>query len=456
MGFMSLIAELGLNWSPFKQGFDRAGAYANHTAKGIGAEVLNMVKGPLAATAILAGTKRAFSAVVDRARELKEQSKLFGVGTDDIQILDKAAKRVGLSFEDLGMSFGKFSNARKEAAEGNKNLRKSFDALGYSLADVKDPLKEDGKMLLELMRAAGKMSGQAQRAALSDIFGSRTAFKMIAVAKELQDTKLPMFAMKSDDIDKIARMEKAFKRLGSSFKTIMAAPLAEFGDNAADILEGKLIRGVSRLAKKGIFGSTMQGAGFAADFALTRYDAMHDLMGGPALKRALETAQRKLAEKGYRDDKAEEDAKKIREAMHEYQNAQDALIYAHDTPDSGKVQFLQDKIARLNAEALGFDKGTETEDKLKAIERRKEILGVKGELEAFRQSRGDQVLGAFRSSFQAARSNDPLVQYGNLIGSDPSHDLIGALTDVKYVLERIERNTQTAKNLGNKLFPDRP
>src|SRR4051812_2007348 len=132
MGFMSLIAELGLNWSPFKREFAAAQQYANTTAKGIGAELVGALKGPLAATALIAGTKKAFGDVIERAVELKQQSKLFGVGTDEIQLLDKAAKKVGLSFEDLGMSFGKFSNARKEAAEGNKDLRKSFAAVGYS------------------------------------------------------------------------------------------------------------------------------------------------------------------------------------------------------------------------------------------------------------------------------------------------------------------------------------
>jgi hypothetical protein len=443
------MAELGLDWSPFKRGMAAANVYADNQAKQIGGALVSRIGGALSGTALLFGTEQAIKKTFDRARELKSESKLFDLGTDDIQLLDKAAHRVGLSFEEIGMSIGKFRNARKEAAEGNKDLRKSFESIGYSIDAVRGTM-QDGAMYLEILKNATRFTGQAQQGALLDIFGSRSAYKILAVAREMQNTKLSPFSLKEDDVEKLERFRIALERLSKTGKGMIGFLIADHVDAYADLLEGKLRRGYLKM----LAASPLAFGPLATIGAINQLDALtfEDAANGGAAGAAAGALD---LNSDYRDKEAEKEAKELKEAKHELLKAQDALA-RHKAPDSERVKLLQNKIAELDKEAWLMEGSSDHDVQMKAVKRREEQIALKGELESFRQSKGEQLLGAYRSAVGALRPNDALVGYGNFLGSDPNHDLQVTLTDCKYILDQIEANTKLAKEVGNKLFPDAP
>jgi hypothetical protein len=116
--------------------------------------------------------------------EAMKSSRALGVNVESLQELRYAADLAGVSKEDLNVSLQRLSRNAYEAATGNKELGKTFSALGVRVTDSNGNIKDAGDIVEEIAAGFQKMPDGAKKTALAmEIFGKSGA-KMINLLNE--------------------------------------------------------------------------------------------------------------------------------------------------------------------------------------------------------------------------------------------------------------------------------
>lgn len=232
MGFLrSIIAKVGMDATGFESGAKRVEGVAKHMGEEVAAEFKGMLAGAFGAAAIEEGIR----SVVEYAVHIKEMADQTGISTEEVQRLGYAAKATGLQFEDFQTALSKMGGARKEAAEKNDELLKSFERFGVSLADLQNPALRNIDLMHKISEAMRGMTLSAgDRDALREFFG-RSGDKLAESIGKLDEFKdRPIIS--ENDIVAIDRLEKAIGRLTTTSKVAAAGPVAAIGKQLTDIL----------------------------------------------------------------------------------------------------------------------------------------------------------------------------------------------------------------------------
>jgi hypothetical protein len=161
------------------------------------------------------------AAGVHRAQQVKDMSDQSGLDTYDTQRVERAATRNARSFDDVAMALSNMGHARREAAEGNDELRDTFRAYGITLQDLQDPTKTNLDLLQQLGRAIEGVNLSArQRQDLRDLLG-RTGDKLGATLKSLSE-RSDAVLITPKAINNIERAVNLVKGLGTQVKAITA------------------------------------------------------------------------------------------------------------------------------------------------------------------------------------------------------------------------------------------
>jgi hypothetical protein len=230
MGLFNLIFTLGVNRKPLDRGLTDAQKSFNSFA--------STIKGHLAG-AFTAGTVIAFTkSIHDTVNRIKDLSEQFGVTTDEVQKTDHALKQSGLQFENLATALASMTKARRDAVEGNIELRQTFEKYGITLSALNSPQTRTYDILVQMSEAMaeGNLTARDQ-ADLMDLLGPK-ALKLANVLAQLSKTSPPVL-VRSEDVIAIDEAAKAYERMATAAKAIAARPLAaefrniEKGINAA-------------------------------------------------------------------------------------------------------------------------------------------------------------------------------------------------------------------------------
>lgn len=222
---VSLQAKLGLDGTGFQQGIRRAGHLMDEF--GYSAKTLqHTIAGAFSFYAVEQFAHHVLTAV-SRFRNLAEQ---MNISTDEVQQFDAAAITSGQTIEDLQAPLGKLAAARRDAAEGNEELRGTFQRLGVSLQDLNNPALRNIDLLKMIAEATQKVGFSAKDAAdFRDLFG-RSGERLAAIFRDLQDVHIQPIT--PDDIQRIHEAEHALKmfevRLTAIAATIPNLRLEDF------------------------------------------------------------------------------------------------------------------------------------------------------------------------------------------------------------------------------------
>jgi len=230
MGFLSLIARLGADTTEFNLKMKQA----EGTATQLGNHISGHIKGTLAAAfgvgAILEFTRR----TIELGSHVKDLSEQFDMTPGQVQDVEAAMKRAGLEFGNFATAMDIMSAKRKEAAQGNIELQKTFYDLGLS---VKDVINLGGKSSFDLMMQIGnKTRGgmtDATRTRLRDIFGrggpklGRALSDMSEAPGKMSDQTVDILDKTSDVVKESGRGTMGFfaKRFANLFDTFFFTPL---------------------------------------------------------------------------------------------------------------------------------------------------------------------------------------------------------------------------------------
>jgi hypothetical protein len=271
MALLSLVAKLGLDKSGFEQGLDSASKRVSAFGSGLKATLAGAFS-----LAAISAFVRDLNQTIGRIKDLSEQ---FAVTTNEVQNVDFALKQSGMAFEDFGQAMNKMGQARRDAVEGNDELRSVFAKYGLTLQQLNSPQLRNFDLLMMMSEAMSKMNITArEQVQIQDLLGPKAA-KLANVLGGLSQTKPPEL-FSEEDIQRIDKASKSIESLYSTIQKMAAAPIGRF----AETLDQGLKDWSNKPGKwwQKLFTTDMKGGplGKATMSALFGDDSMEKTVGG--------------------------------------------------------------------------------------------------------------------------------------------------------------------------------
>ncbi|RWC07551.1 MAG: phage tail tape measure protein [Mesorhizobium sp.] len=171
------------------------------------------------------------------AAEIGEASFKLGIGVETLQEYRYAAKMSGIENETLTKGIQKLGINASEAVKGNKQMAKSFRALGVPLKDTKGKMRSTEAVLNDTFTALAQIKDPLRRNAL--------AFRLFG------KSGVDLVKMLSEGSGGLRNMREEARRLGIILSDRATKAADAFGDNLDSLLlrfEGlKLFLGVQLL-----------------------------------------------------------------------------------------------------------------------------------------------------------------------------------------------------------------
>jgi hypothetical protein len=221
----SLMAILGLDASSFQAKLTHSQRYASEVGKSIGESLMHPMKEALGAFAVGMVIKGAFEA----ADHIKNLSREFRVSAETIQEWDIAARRVGMTAEDIGNALNRLKRARDKAVSSGS--LGGFAEFQVPMAALKDATITTEQVLERMIEVAGGENiTDAQDVAGMELMGKSGA-KILSAFQALHDLG-PVTLLKDEEVEKMHEAVEGFEELkrqaaslaGKAYIAATAAP----------------------------------------------------------------------------------------------------------------------------------------------------------------------------------------------------------------------------------------
>jgi hypothetical protein len=231
MNILKLVAQLGLDGKPFKAGMKDAAS----SAKSIGSEIGGSFKAAIAGAFGAAALGAYIRGTVAAANTIKDLAEQFNATTDEVQRFGKAAKDAGgLTFNDIGGTILRLSQAREAAITGNDKMLATFNKYGVTLKQLQDPTLRNIE-LMQMLGHAMKDLSETDRADLADLFG-KTGQKLLATLLAVNELG-PIELIRKEEIDALDEAVERLDEVKRRLDVKAAAPLANVGTAFANFIE---------------------------------------------------------------------------------------------------------------------------------------------------------------------------------------------------------------------------
>ena len=130
----------------------------------------------MAAGAVVASLGALSYKAGQNADDLNTMSKVYSIGTADLQKYAVAADLVDVSVEDIAKSHVKLEKSMYSAQNGSSSMQEAFDKLGVSITNSDGSLKTSDQVWQESIAALGQMSNETERDAIAmELMGKSAA-----------------------------------------------------------------------------------------------------------------------------------------------------------------------------------------------------------------------------------------------------------------------------------------
>ena len=233
MGLLNIIGRLDLNAAPFHTALKGAEKAVSQTAGSFGGQL----KGALAGALSVAAVANMIRGVVDATNRIKDLSEQYAITTDEVQKADFALSQSGQEFENLASAMNKLAQARRDAVEGNKELRETFAKYGIEIAKLNDPQVRNFDLLNQIAAASGRFNLTArEQVELTDLLGIKN-LKLINTMREMATVKPPKL-FQQQDIEAIDKLFKSLQLLKLEAQASVSGPLGFLADAARGGIRG--------------------------------------------------------------------------------------------------------------------------------------------------------------------------------------------------------------------------
>lgn len=228
MALLSLIGRLGLDTSNFEGGLKKA----ESASSGFAANLTAKVGGALAAAFSVAAIKSVIEKTKEAALEVKDLAEQYSLTTDEVQLLSKAAKRIGLEFESIAGPLGRIAKARAmlfAGGEDGEKVARLFKSLGVNATAAGDPMVSTVGIMKMIADEASKATRSSSfNKDLFELLG-KNAVQVKNVMVELRDLG-PVKLIRREDIEMIDEADKKLRSLKGSVGKESAPIIGRFSN----------------------------------------------------------------------------------------------------------------------------------------------------------------------------------------------------------------------------------
>ena len=188
------------------------------------------------------------------ADDLNTLSKVYGIGTADLQKYKYAADLVDVSVEDIAKSHVKLEKNMYSAANGSKTQAAAFEKLGVSVENADGSLRSGDEVYQDVITALGSMTNETERDALAQQLMGKSAANLNPLIEDQGETyKEVSDTMKKYNLDVVDQetLDKAneFNDSLDTMKLLGTAALAQVGSQLAAVFAPALEKVVGWFGK---------------------------------------------------------------------------------------------------------------------------------------------------------------------------------------------------------------
>lgn len=203
---VSLLAKIGFDGTQFQQGLRKAGQLMGDFGFSAGT-----LKHQLAGVFSVFALERLGHHLLNAVTRFKDLSEQLNISTEEAQIFDAAAMHSGQRLEDLSGPLNKLAAARKNAAEGDEDLRATFLRMGVTLDDLQNPMLRNIDLMRKIAEFIQKVNFTAREAAeFRELFG-KSGQRIAAIFRDLENVHIQPIS--DEDVQKIHDMHHALEML---------------------------------------------------------------------------------------------------------------------------------------------------------------------------------------------------------------------------------------------------
>lgn len=184
----------------------------------------------------------------ENAKEIETFASITGQSAKDVQKMEYAAGKLGVSYDRIRDSLKEVTNKMQEAQNGSEDTAKAFDTLDVKIEDGSGHLRNANDVFLDIIDSLGNIENQSERDALAMDLMSESAQELnpiIDAGSEtlrgyMQAAKDMGVALEDDELGALVKVKDAFYDLEAQQKAtkdqiaVEFAPyLASFYENAA-------------------------------------------------------------------------------------------------------------------------------------------------------------------------------------------------------------------------------
>ena len=191
------------------------------------------------------------------ADDINTMSKVYSIGTRDLQQYSAAADLVDVSVETIAKSHVKLEKNMLSAANGSKNQAAAFEALGVSVTNADGSLRDGDAVWQDTIKALGSMENETERDAYAMQLMGRSAAELNPLIedggetyKRVSDTmaKYGLDFIDQETLDQANQFNDALDMM----KAVGMVAFQQLGTQLAAYLApamGKVVAVVGRLAQ---------------------------------------------------------------------------------------------------------------------------------------------------------------------------------------------------------------
>lgn len=209
------------------------------------------------------------------AKEIKTFASITGQSAQDVQKMEYAAGKLGVSYDRIRDSLKEVTNKMQEAQNGSEDTAKAFDTLDVKIEDGSGHLRNANDVFLDIIDALGNIENQSERDALAMDLMSESAQELNPIIDAGSETLRGYMqaaedmgvALEDDELGALVKVKDAFYDLEAQQKATKNQIAVEFAPYLASFYED-VTGGIGELGdmmeESGIvqaFGSILESVG---------------------------------------------------------------------------------------------------------------------------------------------------------------------------------------------------
>lgn len=181
----------------------------------------------------------------ENAKEIETFASMTGQSAQDVQRMEYAAGKLGVSYDRVRDSLKEITNKMQEAQNGSEDTAKAFDTLGVEITNADGSMRSAEDVFTDVLDALGDVENQSERDALAMDLMSESAQElnpMIDAGGEklreyMQAASDMGYVLENDELDALTKVQDAFYDLEAQQKATKDQIAVEFAPYLASLYE---------------------------------------------------------------------------------------------------------------------------------------------------------------------------------------------------------------------------